>query len=97
MNHEEPLKVDFSQFWVHLRRSDGKVTTAPLFDSVAFQEMFGEEAASAFGNYEHFRSNPPNTPVGKQMQRDAIATLSVKGLDPELIHDAHKSAIIEDA
>ena len=97
-NHELPEQDDFSRYWVRMqRKSDGRTTTGAGFDSDAFAERYGEEAASAYGDYAHFSGNPPTSAQAESMFKTAIDTLKrIVGVDPSEIARGKSNARIED-
>jgi len=93
---ESPSEVDFSQFFVRFRTSNGSVSGA-AFDREAFSSFFGVDAADAYAKFSHFSSNTPDTAERIQIFERAQEILrNVVGIDPKEILKAKSNARIED-
>jgi len=93
---EFPSIVDFSQFFVRFRTSNGSVSGA-AFDREAFTSIFGKEAADAYAKFSHFSSNTPDTVERIQIFERAQEILrNVVGVDPKEILKAKSKARIEE-
>lgn len=90
-----PNGVDFSQFWVKVRR--GEITTPAVFDEEAFRRMFGEEATRAFAQFSSSSSLLLTPEEREKMFQGAIETVKrTTGVHPEKIRRARRGATIED-